>query len=101
MLIVLRTEKTCFKKFVYSYGNLILILKITQSLNIEEVNKHKIYFGTQPNSLKLISELQDTNICPSPQLKQGQTYYWRVDALHEDHVTKGEVWNFTISPKAL
>jgi hypothetical protein len=57
---------------------------------------HKVYLGTNsilPDST-LISTQSDTTLIVS-KLKEGTTYYWRVDEVNNTNVKTGYVWSFT------
>ena len=59
-------------------------------------SKHRVWLGDSPGNLDAIAELEDatTNIVKPYVLKPGTTYYWRVDALKNEEVIKGQVWSF-------
>ncbi len=72
---------------------------------------HDVYFGTVFNDVNdasidnplgaTLSQGQDANSYdPAGLLEFGQTYYWRVDEVETDGVTKhrGRVWSFFIPP---
>jgi hypothetical protein len=69
-------------------------------LEAYKASSHKVYFGASPDKLKLITELKNSNICPSPQLQSGQKYFWRVDAIYPDGLSTGETWSFTVKEVA-
>ncbi|HEY6913576.1 MAG TPA: T9SS type A sorting domain-containing protein, partial [Paludibacter sp.] len=57
---------------------------------------HKVYLGTNallPDST-LNSTQTDTTLIVS-NLKEGKTYYWRVDEVTNNNVKTGYLWNFT------
>ncbi|WP_289053731.1 T9SS type A sorting domain-containing protein [Carboxylicivirga marina] len=62
---------------------------------------HRVYFGSSAGAVESANESSNeclgefTNNIVSPgKLEANQTYYWRVDALTEAGVKKGEVWSF-------
>jgi hypothetical protein len=58
--------------------------------------EHKIYFGTSPDNLSLLSTTQGTDCDEVPDLKRNATYYWRVDAITADgKVASSDIWNFS------
>ena len=76
--------------------------------------KHTVYLGTGFDDVDnatvaaplgvLLSEAQDTTTIDPGRLAFDQTYYWRVDEVNgapDFTVYKGDVWNFTIQPRAL
>ena len=55
--------------------------------------EHKVYFGTSPDGLSLLTTTAGTEFDGLPDLERGATYYWRVDAVSADgDVTQGELW---------
>ena len=57
--------------------------------------EHKIYFGTSPVNLSLLTTTNNTDFDELPTLNRSTTYYWRVDAVSAGgKVTPGEVWTF-------
>jgi hypothetical protein len=71
---------------------------------------HDVYFGTvladvsaasrdNPGNVG-VGKAQEPNTYDPGRLEFGQTYYWRVDEVHEDGVTvdPGVVWSFTVEP---
>ena len=55
--------------------------------------EHKVYFGTSPDGLSLLTTTVGTEFDGLPDLKRGATYYWRVDAVSAGgDVTQGELW---------
>ncbi|MFX0194566.1 MAG: hypothetical protein ACFFCW_00465 [Candidatus Hodarchaeota archaeon] len=59
-------------------------------------DKHKVYFGTSPDNLVLITGPQDANSHSLGILELGQTYYWRVDEVNttEPNEWTGKPWVF-------
>ena len=54
-----------------------------------------VYLGTDRNNL-VFQGSQTNNIFDPGQLKEGQTYYWRVDSIKaDDSVVTGDLWSFT------
>jgi hypothetical protein len=61
-----------------------------------DATEHKVYFGTSPDELSLLTATDGTDCDELPALSRGSTYYWRVDAVSaEGKVTPGEVWSFS------
>jgi hypothetical protein len=63
--------------------------------------EHKIYFGSEPEKLKLTKTLGKDDPCVyEPKgLEQGRTYYWRIDEIDKsnpDSPWKGDLWSFTV-----
>lgn len=57
---------------------------------------HKIYFGTQPDQLPLLTEVKSSSHDELPELEEDASYYWRVDEVWADGtVITGDVWSFT------
>lgn len=54
---------------------------------------HKVYFGTEPKKLKLVST-QKNNIYTPKRLRAGERYYWRVDEVTDSIKVKGKTWSF-------
>jgi hypothetical protein len=58
---------------------------------------HKVYFGTKADELSLLAEVETPSDAELPQLKEGVTYYWRVNEIWADStVVTGDIWSFTI-----
>ncbi len=64
---------------------------------------HDIYFGTDKSSVEKAERTSPefrqnitNNIYPPGQLEPGKTYYWRVDAITDSRIVRGEVWKFTV-----
>ncbi|MGB2129598.1 MAG: right-handed parallel beta-helix repeat-containing protein [Flavicella sp.] len=67
-------------------------------LGAKDADKHYVYFGTDKESLKKVTTLKGgKNIYSPKKLREGTTYYWRVDAKIGEKVTKGTVWKFTVA----
>jgi len=57
--------------------------------------EHKVYFGTSPDELSLLTTTDGTDCSELPVLSRNTTYYWRVDAVSaEGKVAPGELWSF-------
>ncbi|MFB0555793.1 MAG: LamG-like jellyroll fold domain-containing protein [Phycisphaerae bacterium] len=57
--------------------------------------EHKVYFGTSPVNLSLMTTTDSTGFDELPALNRSTTYYWRVDTVSaQGKVTPGEVWSF-------
>lgn len=76
-------------------------------LNAYKALKHQVYFGEVKSEVKQANTQSPQyqgefkyNIFTPPQLKAGNSYFWRVDALFEGKaegkVIKGDVWSFTV-----
>ncbi|MBQ9399325.1 MAG: polysaccharide lyase family 1 protein [Bacteroidales bacterium] len=62
---------------------------------------YKVYLGEKSGKLKAIGSTSECRIDPGA-LKQGKTYYWRVDAVKADgQVVKGAEWSFSTKAVAL
>jgi len=58
--------------------------------------EHKVYFGTSPVNLSLMTTTSSTGYSELPALNRSTAYYWRVDTVSaEGRVTPGEVWSFS------
>ncbi|MBK3517500.1 T9SS type A sorting domain-containing protein [Carboxylicivirga marina] len=65
-------------------------------------SSHRVYFGTSSVSVEsatvsspeYLGEFSNNIVSPGV-LSANQTYYWRVDAVTPEGVSKGEVWSFT------
>lgn len=72
-------------------------------LNAYKSASQQVYFGEAFSAVKQANnkspqyqgEFQH-NIFTPKQLLAGKTYYWRVDALREGKMIKGDVWSFTV-----
>jgi len=59
----------------------------------------KIYFGTNsPDNIEYIKEQSNTYYNPEGLLNE-TTYYWRVDSVNQDGITKGNIWRFKTKSK--
>lgn len=58
--------------------------------------RHKVYFGTNPDKLPLVADIEtNKNIYNPGLLDQNTVYYWRVDeVLADGSVVTGDVWFF-------
>ena len=72
-------------------------------LTAYKASNHFVYFGESQNAVNIASKestqyqgVYENNIFTPKELKQGKTYYWRVDALREGKLLKGDVWYFTV-----
>lgn len=62
-----------------------------------KTDRHNIMFTNKAKNHKGQQELTETNIYTPGQLRSGQSYYWRVDAVTEDgSVVEGDLWSFTV-----
>lgn len=66
-------------------------------------NLSDVYFGTREDSVKNATKKtpefkgrQENNIFTPGILISGKTYYWRIDALVDGKIMKGQVWHFTV-----
>jgi outer membrane lipoprotein-sorting protein len=58
------------------------------------VTEHKVYFGTNIDSLPLLGEVT-TDYAELPKLERNTTYHWRVDEVQPDgSVVAGDLWSF-------
>lgn len=56
--------------------------------------KHRVMFGSSPEKLDEIAEIETTSVS-TPTLSALNTYYWRVDEIDKDgNVYEGDVWSF-------
>ncbi len=63
---------------------------------------HKIYFGSVPDKLTLLAEVNKPDELKTPQPKAGGKSYWRVDeVLADGSIIEGKVWSFDLSGKLL
>jgi tetratricopeptide (TPR) repeat protein len=61
---------------------------------------HNVYFGTDPNNLKLMGMVKDTSFADLPTLDTNTTYWWRVDTVKSDGtVIKGILWKGSCTGK--
>ena len=66
--------------------------------NAFDANIYKVYIATSEEGLDAgyVGETTALTLTPSTDLKLGQKYYWRVDAVKKDGTTvKGNVWSFS------
>ena len=62
--------------------------------------KHKVYFGTSPDKLQLLAEVNTPDEVNTPAVKPDTKYYWRVDEVLQDStVVKGRTWSFAMTGK--
>ena len=68
-----------------------------------QATSYDIYFGTSGESVDRAGREsrefmgnQENNIFEPVSIEPGTTYFWRVDAVKKDGVTKGETWNFRL-----
>lgn len=60
-------------------------------------SRYNIYFGTSPDNLQPRAErILDTSFVINDLIHQ-QQYFWRVDAVRNGEVARGNVWSFTAS----
>jgi len=62
------------------------------------VKAHKVFFGTNPDSLKYIGRFEagDSSEVKLPRLEKRQRYWWRADAEKSDgSMIKGNLWSFS------
>lgn len=64
---------------------------------------HNVYFGIDSVRIAYASRaseqfkgMQTNNIFSPAELTNGKTYFWRIDAMREDGIIKGNVWQFTV-----
>lgn len=63
---------------------------------------YDLYTGTSPDLLGLAaSGLTATQYTLSPRPAAGQTLYWRVEAVREDGVIPGPLWQFSVTSSSL
>ncbi len=61
----------------------------------KDSQKHRVYFGPDPDHLKLLCETEQNFCSDVPSTRREAMYYWRVDEVQEDKtVVKGDTWNF-------
>ena len=63
---------------------------------------HQVYFGTvfnDVNNAAGVSPQVDATYVPAAPLEVSTTYYWRVDEVEADGITRhsGDVWSFTVT----
>lgn len=58
---------------------------------------HRVFWGTDKENLTLLAEVTRSKQVKLPKLKQGVTYYWRVDEVDADSAaTAGDLWRFSV-----
>ncbi|MCH7556632.1 MAG: hypothetical protein IIB56_04145, partial [Planctomycetes bacterium] len=71
--------------------------------NTASVNGHELYFSSDVNAVNdRIAEkvvLSEPSYSITTKLDTGKTYYWRVDEVEADGITRhsGDVWSFTVT----
>ncbi|MHC4867880.1 MAG: Ig-like domain-containing protein, partial [Planctomycetota bacterium] len=62
--------------------------------------KHDVYFGTNPDSLPLVSEDQTGTTYDPGTIPNDTLFFWRIDECDEngDVIAAGYVWSFTTAP---
>ncbi|VGO19330.1 CBM96 family carbohydrate-binding protein [Pontiella sulfatireligans] len=60
-----------------------------------QATSHNIYFGTESGSLPMIGNQTNNIFNPGP-LAEGQTYYWRIDAVTPTGTVAGTEWKFSV-----
>jgi len=72
-------------------------------LNAYQATKHQVYFGEEQKTVEQANTKSPQyqgefkhNIYTPKKLTSGQSYYWRVDAIVEGQVIKGDVWSFAV-----
>jgi hypothetical protein len=51
--------------------------------------------GAGRNDLEFqYSKVEERNVFQLPPLEDGLKYFWRVDAVRDGHVFKGDIWRF-------
>jgi len=57
--------------------------------------EHRLYLGTDPDTLPLLATTVEPNFAGGPELQANTTYYWRVDEVASDGtVETGTLWRF-------
>ncbi|MHC4624174.1 MAG: LamG-like jellyroll fold domain-containing protein [Planctomycetota bacterium] len=60
-----------------------------------DVKRYKVYFGADPNKLKLVGKVKDPSFARLPPLRRHEHYYWRIDSLTKSgDLVKGNLWSF-------
>jgi len=69
-------------------------------------SSHDVYFATKAREIEDADKSSpayqgnfSNNISTPEILETGKTYYWRVDAIVNDRLVKGELWSFTVENK--
>jgi hypothetical protein len=58
--------------------------------------EHRLYFGTDPNHLSLLTTVKDASFRGLPTLERDTAYFWHVDEVNADgSVTPGNLWRFS------
>ena len=75
-------------------------------LNAYQATRHFVYFGETEIKVMQANETSkqfqgeyEHNIFTPKTLIAGNRYYWRVDAMREGQLIKGDVWHFTVEDK--
>jgi hypothetical protein len=80
-------------------GNMTVIDPTLGWKSLDIISAHNVYVGTDPNltAANLIAPKVPVPMFYLLNMKQGVTYYWRVDEIEKDGVTvhPGVVWSFT------
>ncbi len=59
--------------------------------------RHDLYFGTNKNAPEFQRAFKgEKNVFTPGKLESGKTYYWRVDAIRDGEVMKGDIWKFRV-----
>jgi hypothetical protein len=58
--------------------------------------EHRLYFGTDPQDMKLYASLTEPRVDQLPELEAGRTYFWRIDEVFaDDSRVRGQRWSFS------
>ncbi len=98
--------KACFPNPISGAVGVGLDTKLTWSPG-SLADEHVVYFDTAAlpvrsgaPAVRYPAQPRDANVFEPPQLRLGETYYWRVDELgagDANQVYRGDVWSFTVS----